>query len=198
MGKSNSFPEINWDIGTAYDFFISLRILHDPADYGLRRAWASGMRQRLPTRDREVLETFHTNLVISPPFKWINTLPEPKDGAILLKTAQNLLPFERICALIGLAEEDPDVGEIIRNIMLVGRWHDDELNEDASMGTAIEAEIEKAISALDPKGEKYLVETEVAFGDMKAHIDLYIPETGDVIDSKTVKVKNLSYFPTLL
>jgi hypothetical protein len=31
---------------------------------------------------------------------------------------------------------------------------------------------------------------------MKAHIDLYIPETGDVIDWKTVKVKNLSYFPT--
>jgi hypothetical protein len=65
------------------------------------------------------------------------------------------------------------------------------------MGTAIHAEIEKAISALDPKGEKYLVETEVEFGDMKAHIDLYIPETGDVIDWKTVKVKNLSYFPSL-
>jgi hypothetical protein len=32
---------------------------------------------------------------------------------------------------------------------------------------------------------------------MKAHIDLYIPETGDVIDWKTVKVKNLSYFPSL-
>jgi hypothetical protein len=31
---------------------------------------------------------------------------------------------------------------------------------------------------------------------MKAHIDLYIPETGDVIDWKTVKVKNLSYFPS--
>jgi DNA-binding transcriptional ArsR family regulator len=129
MGKSNTYPEITWDIGTAYDFFISLRILHDPADYGLRPAWASGMRQRLPTRDREVLETFHSNLVISPPFKWINSIPEPKDGAITLKTAQNLPPFERICALIGLAEEDPDVGEIIRQIILAGKWHDDELND---------------------------------------------------------------------
>ena len=75
--------------------------------------------------------------------------------------------------------------------------NDNELKLAAIMGTAIHAEIEKAISALDPKGEKYLVETEVAFGDMKAHIDLYIPETGDVIDWKTVKVKNLSYFPSL-
>ena len=41
-----------------------------------------------------------------------------------------------------------------------------------------------------------MVETEVEYNGMKAHIDLYIPETGDVIDWKTVKVKNLSYFPT--
>ena len=25
---------IHWDIGTAYDLFISLRILHDPERYG--------------------------------------------------------------------------------------------------------------------------------------------------------------------
>ena len=74
--------------------------------------------------------------------------------------------------------------------------NDNELKLAAIMGTAIHAEIEKSISILDPKGEKYLVETEVEYNGMKAHIDLYIPETGDVIDWKTVKVKNLSYFPT--
>jgi len=31
---------------------------------------------------------------------------------------------------------------------------------------------------------------------MKAHVDLWIPETGDVVDWKTSKVKNLSYFPS--
>ena len=31
---------------------------------------------------------------------------------------------------------------------------------------------------------------------MKAHIDCYVPGTGDVIDWKTSKVKNLSYFPS--
>jgi hypothetical protein len=66
----------------------------------------------------------------------------------------------------------------------------------AIMGTAIHAEIEKSIESIDPKGEKYWVETEVEYGDIKAHIDLFIPETGAVVDWKTVKVKNLSYFPS--
>ena len=75
--------------------------------------------------------------------------------------------------------------------------NDNELKLAAIMGTAIHSEIEKAITAIDPKNTKYWVETEVEYGGMKAHIDLYIPETGDVIDWKTVKVKNLSYFPSL-
>ena len=66
----------------------------------------------------------------------------------------------------------------------------------AIMGTAIHAAIEEAIGALDPEGKEYLVETEVSFGDMKAHVDLYVPSTGAVIDWKTSKVKNLGYFPS--
>jgi CRISPR/Cas system-associated exonuclease Cas4 (RecB family) len=66
----------------------------------------------------------------------------------------------------------------------------------AIMGTAIHSEIEKSIEAVDPKGEKYWVETEVEYDGIKAHIDLFIPETGSVVDWKTVKVKNLSYFPS--
>lgn len=66
----------------------------------------------------------------------------------------------------------------------------------AIMGTAIHAAIEEAITTLDPEGKDYLVETAVAYGDMKAHIDLFVPSTGAVIDWKTSKVKNLSYFPS--
>ena len=76
-----------------------------------------------------------------------------------------------------------------------------ETNENLSklaaiMGTAIHAEIEKSIASVDPTGQKYMVETEVEYGDIKAHVDLFVPETGDVIDWKTVKVKNLAYFPS--
>ena len=76
-----------------------------------------------------------------------------------------------------------------------------ETNENQSklaaiMGTAIHAAIEDAITHLDPEGKDYLVETEVAYGDMKAHVDLFVPSTGAVIDWKTSKIKNLGYFPS--
>jgi hypothetical protein len=67
----------------------------------------------------------------------------------------------------------------------------------AIMGTAIHAEIEKSIEAIDPKGEKYWVETEVEYDNIKAHIDLFIPETGAVVDWKTTKVKSMSFFPSV-
>ena len=74
--------------------------------------------------------------------------------------------------------------------------NDNELKLAAIMGTAIHAEIEKAISIADPTGERYIVEQEVEAEGIKAHIDLWIPETGDVVDWKTVKKQNLSYFPS--
>jgi len=74
--------------------------------------------------------------------------------------------------------------------------NNNELKLAAIMGTAIHAAIEEAIGAIDPKGEKYVVEAEVQHGDMKAHVDLFIPESGDVIDWKTSKIKNLGYFPS--
>jgi len=66
----------------------------------------------------------------------------------------------------------------------------------AIMGTAIHNKIEEAILKIDPNSEQYLVESEVEYDGLKAHIDLFVPETGDVIDWKTVKVKNLGYFPS--
>ena len=74
--------------------------------------------------------------------------------------------------------------------------NDNELKLAAIMGTAIHAHIEQALEHADPTGTKYVVEQTVEYGDMKAHIDLWIPETGDVVDWKTVKKANLSYFPS--
>jgi CRISPR/Cas system-associated exonuclease Cas4 (RecB family) len=66
----------------------------------------------------------------------------------------------------------------------------------AIMGTAIHATIEEAITKLDPEAKDYLVETEVAYEGMKAHVDLFVPSTGAVIDWKTSKIKNMGYFPS--
>ena len=74
--------------------------------------------------------------------------------------------------------------------------NENELKLAAIMGTAIHGAIENALATADPTGEKYVVEQEVVWQGMKAHIDLWIPETGDVVDWKTVKKSNLSYFPS--
>jgi len=70
--------------------------------------------------------------------------------------------------------------------------NDNEMKLAAIMGTAIHAAIEEALSN-DPN---VLIETEVEYNGMKAHVDCFVPGTGDVIDWKTSKVKNLSYFPS--
>lgn len=70
--------------------------------------------------------------------------------------------------------------------------NNNELKLAAIMGTAIHAEIEKALA----DNKDVVLESEVEYNGMKAHIDCWIPSTGDVIDWKTVKKQNLSYFPT--
>jgi CRISPR/Cas system-associated exonuclease Cas4 (RecB family) len=70
--------------------------------------------------------------------------------------------------------------------------NDNEMKLAAIMGTAIHAEIERALA----DNPDVMIETSVEYNGMKAHIDCYVPGTGDVIDWKTSKVKNLSYFPS--
>ena len=144
MTETNTDPKITWDIGTGYDFFVSLNILHSPDDYGLRPAWASGMRQRLPSRDRELLEMFHEQLSINTPLHWIHSLPDPKDSKTVLDTAKALSPVERIYALIGLDEEVPDVQEIIRNVIASGEWEEEDVQEIRAIHKAIYGESKSA------------------------------------------------------
>ena len=68
----------------------------------------------------------------------------------------------------------------------------DQLKLASIMGTAIHSAIEEALG----KTEGVLLESEVEHNGMKAHVDCYFPETGDVVDWKTVKIKNLAYFPS--
>ncbi len=70
--------------------------------------------------------------------------------------------------------------------------NDNELKLAAIMGTAIHAEIERALQ----DNKDVMIETAVEYNGMKAHIDCFVPGTGDVIDWKTSKVRNLSYFPS--
>jgi hypothetical protein len=52
-------PRLSWDIGTAYDLFVSLAVLHEPDRFGLRGSWAAGVRSRFPPDERKLLEEMH-------------------------------------------------------------------------------------------------------------------------------------------
>ena len=112
-----------WDVGTAYDLFVSLWILHQPADFGLHRAWAAGVRARLLPEEREVLE--QSQELVHVPFSWIYTLPEPKDASAVLWTLSQLPARERLQALVAGSDWlPPTVVDILRGVADRGRWED--------------------------------------------------------------------------
>ncbi|GAB4475605.1 MAG: hypothetical protein Kow00124_16800 [Anaerolineae bacterium] len=83
-------PLLSWDQGTAYDLFISLNVLHNPGNYGVRPAWAAGMRSRLPGAERETLEKLFDLLGMATPLGWVYHLPQPKNGQTVLAELERL------------------------------------------------------------------------------------------------------------
>ncbi|MCL4265236.1 MAG: winged helix-turn-helix domain-containing protein [Anaerolineae bacterium] len=88
-------PQLTWEVGTAYDLFISLDVLHDPDRFGLRGNWAAGVRSRLPVEQREFLQdvmTFHHVW----PLPWLISLPEPKDSRTVLERLEEIPAGRRL------------------------------------------------------------------------------------------------------
>ncbi len=61
---------LTWDMGSAYDLFLSLLVLHNPDTYGLRPSWAAGVRSRLPAAERKLLEEISPFIWV--PIHWIS------------------------------------------------------------------------------------------------------------------------------
>lgn len=110
-----SSPELRWDLGTAYDFFISLVVLHKPADHGLRGVWAAGMRSRLPAAERDFLEEVMGTVVEAPPMEWIHELPPPKDAATALRALEKMPAVDRIAVLTHMKDDYP-VSDLVRDV----------------------------------------------------------------------------------
>jgi len=123
-------PRLLWDLGTAYDLFMSLDVLHRPGEYGVRGAWAAGMRARLPADARETLE--QSQLLGHVPLDWIHTLPEPKDAAAVLWTLRQLAPAHRLASLYLTPNFSlPDVTAILKRVAAREAW--DEQDHKALM-----------------------------------------------------------------
>ena len=118
-------PRLAWDIGTAYDLFVSLAVLHAPERFGLRASWAAGVRSRFPPAERKLLEEMHA--IIWVPMEWIHSLPEPKDAASAIWALRQIPPRERLPALT-LTERLPSgVAEILRGVAAQRAWNESDL-----------------------------------------------------------------------
>jgi len=111
---------LSWDYGTAFDLFVSLHVLHQPGRFGIRPAWAAGVRSRLSSKDREILE--QAEAVIWIPLNWILSLDTPKDSATALWALRQIPTAERLFVL-GLPPKLPaGTEEIYRDVAARGTW----------------------------------------------------------------------------
>ena len=120
-----STPEVEWDLGTAYDLFMSLVVLHKPAEFGVRGAWAAGVRARLSAEDREILEKSH--LLWGVPFHWLHTLPEPKDAETALWVLGQVPASERVRLLATSPGLYPDTMRLQEAVVARRAWSESDL-----------------------------------------------------------------------
>lgn len=114
-------PRLVWDWGTAYDLFMSLRVLYNPTRFGLRAAWAAGVRSRLPTAARDLLE--QASACIRVPFHWVHSLPDPKDGATILWSLRQIPLAERLLSLLLRPETPAELSEVVRGVIAKRSWN---------------------------------------------------------------------------
>jgi DNA-binding transcriptional ArsR family regulator len=107
-------PTIAWDTGTAYDFIISLLVLHHAAEFGLRPSWAAGVRQRISSPRRDFLEQMYS--YAGSGLEWVSTLPKPKDASHALSVAADLPPADRFETLTLAGDIPANVREVLHAI----------------------------------------------------------------------------------
>jgi len=113
-------PRISWDIGTAYDFFISLEVILNPEHYGLRASWAAGVRSRLLPEERKFLDELHNNLQL--PLHWVHSLPSPKDADTALWALRRIPAAERSLVLFNECEACGNTADIVKKIVEQRSW----------------------------------------------------------------------------
>ena len=120
-----SISQLSWNYGSAFDLFASLHVLHEPARFGVRAAWAAGVRSRLSSEDREALEQAEAAIWI--PLYWLQTLGDPKDSTTALRALRHIPAGERLAAL-GLPPKLPaGVETIYRDVAALETWNPEDL-----------------------------------------------------------------------
>jgi DNA-binding transcriptional ArsR family regulator len=152
---------VRWVAGSTTDLFLSLFVLHHAADFGIRPAWAAGVRQRLPAKSRETLE--HIFSFSSVPLAWISRLPAPRAAGSAIQAVADLPPAQRIPTL-SLTRDLPErARKLLAGIASRGRWSAEERAEFILLygrGPALSGQgfdnLLNTWTALEAWGEDYL------------------------------------------
>lgn len=132
---NNNSPEISidpkpvrfhWSSGTAYDLFASLFILHDPDKYGVRPSWAAGVRSRLSSSHRQVLEICSTAIGI--PVQWLYTLPAPINSDTAIRCLQEIPTARRLPQLSTNHRYSPEHIAFLNSISERKAWDKSDLD----------------------------------------------------------------------
>ncbi len=115
-----------WDTGSAYDFFASLLVLHDPGLFGLRASWAAGVRSRLQLDERQLLDDLIPTIGV--PIAWILSLPNSRDASAALSALQQISPSERMFKLSNLLRLDSRLTQRLNAIAAAGKWQAEDLD----------------------------------------------------------------------
>lgn len=118
-------PRIRCDVGTAYDMYISLEVLYHPRRYGVRGAWAAGVRSRLPEKERDFLKQAISFFI---PFNWLHALPAPKDGNAVLEALAAIPAAKRLPAVTFHSPHFPaGPRETLQRVAERGAWDEEDL-----------------------------------------------------------------------
>ncbi len=113
-------PKLVWDIGTGYDLFVSLHTLHHPKDFGLRGAWAVGVRSRLPTAEREFLQDILAFMIW--PLDWVHEhTAGVKTATAVLETLRHTPPEQRLLQM-SYPKPDDEADQRLLEVMDRGSW----------------------------------------------------------------------------
>ncbi len=121
-------PLIRWDTGTAYDLFASLHVLHHPEKFGLRASWAAGVRSRLASNERAILEQAERMFFISP-VGWVESLSGPHDAGAAIGHLARLPAAERLPTLAFHRDVPPGLLDSLEQVSSQRAWSEEDLTQ---------------------------------------------------------------------
>ena len=158
-------PQLTWEVGTGYDLFISLDVLHNPDRYGLRGSWAAGVRSRLPVEQRDLLQVFlkHSMVWVIP---WIVSLSEPKNSVDVLESLSEIPAAKRLSTLMAYTKWNNSIRDFLTTISDKGVWTEEDVG---TLRTLINDALSKEGSKKKKLSDKELGETLAIWAEAERH-----------------------------